>query len=210
MARKVHTAVSLAFSALLLAGCGNSALTYGTEENAWKAARDKGRAAAKQADYKQAQEQYEIAVTHARHVEQTNPGHLTETLMDLADVYLQQGKRQQAIENYQAALKASDQMLNGNTAAASELYKRVGTLCKLRSLMSLGKLYAEDKDYAKATEMFETGLTAHSRLLPAVCDLKREYAEVLDAKDNPKRDPERAKTLRREAHQSSDGYFDDL
>lgn len=193
----------------ILSGCSaGDILTYGNEESAWKVAREKGRAAFLKQDYKQAEEQYVLATRYAKNQQATNPGHLAETLQDLAEVYEKEGQLDKAKENYQAALAMTESMLN--STQASELYLRIVRLAKLRAHMALGNIYTSEKDYDKAQAAFEEGLkiqSYRSSLYPAISDLKEAYATMLDKSG---RKPDFAITLHAEAKKAREGFFEGM
>jgi tetratricopeptide (TPR) repeat protein len=199
---------AIVLSVPALSGCGGStiALTYGSEEKAWAQARKEGKQFADEGNYVSAEQSYEEAVVHAQRVQSTNPGHLSETLQDLAEVYEKDGKLPEAKLNYQAALSVSRKMMSN--PEASEMYKRVGRICQANAIIGLGRLYTNEKAYDKAMAIYQDGLKIDARAdYPAMVTIKHAYADLLDKTGQQ---PELAKKLRLQAGRAGEGMFEDL
>ena len=184
------------------------ALTYGSEESAWTKARTAAKRLEAAGQLKESEAEFLIAVKHARNVQATNPGHLAETLLDLAEVYQRQGKLEPAKKEYLAAIGIATEMLSH--PQGSELYKGLARLSQTQAYTALGKLYTEQKDYKAATATFEAGLKMdgyRSTIYPAVAELKRAYADMLDQEGHR---PELAKQMRQQANDAAEGMFGDL
>ncbi len=184
------------------------ALTYGSEESAWSHARTEAKHLEAASKLQESEAEFLIAEKHARNVQATNPGHLAETMLDLADVYQKQGKVDAAKSEYRAAIGIATEMLSH--PQGSELYKRLARLCQTQAYMALGKIYTAEKDYKAATATFEEGLKIkghRSTIYPAIAELKRAYADMLDQAGDR---PELAKKMRCQATDSAEDMFGGL
>lgn len=203
--------IFLLFCTASLAGCAatSEALTYGSEEAAWKKARDEAKVKVTQKQYAEAVPLYIEAVNHARKVESLNPYNCATTLIDQADNYMKLGKPAEATAAYQAARDLTNRILANKES--SLLYTKMQRYEELRTCLGLGRIYRQSKDYKKAAAEFELALNspnAHAmKSYTLFHELQREYADMLDESGT---DPEKAKKLRDDEVQNRDGLLDGL
>lgn len=205
----VKVALGVGLTASVLSGCGSTiAFTYGSEEGAWKQARDAATEAATKGNNVLAEQQYEVAAKHARHIESTNPHHLAETLQQLGAAYIRTGKLDQALATYQEALRICLGM--SDNPEASELYKRIGRLGEAKCHLAIARIFIAQKKNDQAKAAFEDGLKIkayRSSIFPLMAELKLSYADFLDKLGER---PEKSKELREQAHDVNENYLEGL
>lgn len=171
------------FLASALTGCGCAVpFTYQTDEANWKSNREQGIQAEQAKNWPAAERFHLQAVECARRLSSAGPLHLAQSLQDLADSYLGEGKQSEAIASYEKALQAYLASESANGKGTNQMYYRLAELKRAECFLALGKLYGKRGDDKLAEMQYKDALNIKGfgvGATPILVQIKDNYGQLL-------------------------------
>jgi tetratricopeptide (TPR) repeat protein len=189
-AKHWHRAAIIGGAAIVLSGCSMiDTFQVESHEVAWKKDRDQAYAAMDAKDYARSESFYLKALKEAKAHDPQHQRELT-TCMELGDVYLAEGKLEDAERQYQQAVLASKDDKMPNTTRAEAMNSWAKVLDQESKFDEAKQRYGEAHEYCRAY-LNERGASVRRRIRGNYLAFEKKYIELRKSKGQPAAEDEK-------------------